>query len=209
MKNKFAMGFVAAVLSLALSLAAHASAMESLIDWMKGGIYSYDFAVTTSGPGGAVDKSSGRMAASGENISVYTESIVEGTKMINRIITKDAATYIVDDVSKTVMKLPVSGASGMGAVSGGVSAGGADYANMKQTGSGEGMVNGKKLPYEEYMVESVSTKYYMDNGQVYAIESISGEHKTLMIITNASKTVPPGAFDIPSNYTNISQNMRF
>ncbi|MDR3331658.1 MAG: hypothetical protein LBT08_03435 [Synergistaceae bacterium] len=197
MKKKFAMGFV---LVLTLSLAAQGAAIESLIDWMRGGTFSYDFTLKTEG-GGSVTEAKGKMAAQGNKFSVYTESKANGADTKSRVISKDGDTYIVDEINRFVMK--VSGAMA-GQTTEGFGGMIADYsAGMKKTGEGEGVVNGKKLPYEAYEVDGNVSKFYMDGGQVYAIESEGSGYKTLMVITNASKTVPAGAFNIPNDYTKM------
>ncbi|MDR0875398.1 MAG: hypothetical protein LBN12_04230 [Clostridiales Family XIII bacterium] len=174
------------------------AAMASLIDWMKGGKFSYDFELTSEGPEGSTH-STGSMAADGGNMSIAQIAEVEGQKVSSKIIIKDGVTYIVDDASKTVIKMSNAGAemtSGMMT----------DYTGIELMNSGEGEINGKTLPYEEYTEsEQGSTiRYYLDGGQVYGWESEYEGYKTVMIITNSSQNIPSGAFDIPSGYTEMS-----
>lgn len=168
------------------------AAMESLIDWMMGGIFSYDFTLYSEYEG-AVSEGSGSVAMSGGNFAMTSEQTSEGVTSKVRILVLDDVTYIIDDASKLIMKMSGSALDMTGGIP-------TDYEEMVAVGSGTGEVNGKTLPYEEYTVEGVSTKYYMDGGMVYAIESTYEGSYTLMIISNASNSVPAGAFDLPEGY---------
>jgi hypothetical protein len=174
------------------------AAMASLIDWMMGGKFSYDFELTSEGPEGSTH-STGSMAADGGNMSIAQIAEVEGQKVSSKIIIKDGATYIVDDANKMVIKMSNAGAemtSGMMT----------DYTGIELTGSGEGEINGKTLPYEEYTEAELGStiRYYLDGGQVYGWESEYEGYRTVMIITNSSQNIPSGSFDIPSGYTEMS-----
>lgn len=190
--------FVSALaLVMAFSLAACSSAeadgaMASLIRWMKSGTFSYDFEMISEG-GGQKTHASGSMAMDGRDMALQTESSAGGQRVKSRVIVKDGATYIVDDANKFIMKAPGGGLD----VTGGMIN---DWTGIAKAGEGTGEVNGKILPYEEYASNGVNSKFYLDGGQVCAIESEYQGHKTLMIITNPSSTVPKGAFDLPKGY---------
>jgi hypothetical protein len=171
-------------------------AMDSLIGWMMGGTFSYDFTQTSEGPDGKTE-SSGSMAMDGENYAVTTEMTVEGQTVKSRVIIKDGTTYIVDDANKFIMKAP----GGMNPTAGMLT----DYSGIAQTGSGTGEIGGKTLPYEEYAESETgaAVRYYLDGGQVYGIESEYEGYKTVMIITNPSNKVPAGAFELPTGYTEV------
>jgi hypothetical protein len=171
-------------------------AMDSLIQWMIGGTFSYDFTQTSEGPEGKTE-SKGSMAMDGKNMAITTEMTVEGQQVKSRVIIKDGVTYIVDDANKFIMK--VSG--DMNATEGMMT----DYSGIALIGSGTGEIDGKTLPYEEYAESEMgaTVRYYLDGGQVYGIESEYEGYKTVMIITNTSKIVPPGAFDLPEGYTEM------
>lgn len=74
---------------------------------------------------------------------------------------------------------------------------------MKKTGSGTGTVKGKTLPYEEYQSDGVTSKFYIDSKNVYAIETVGKGTKSLLIIEEQSKTVPRGSFDLPKGYMSL------
>lgn len=168
------------------------AAMESLIDWMMGGTFSYDFTLYSEYEG-TVSEGSGFVAMAGGNMAMTTEQTTDGVTSKARVLILDGATYIIDDASKLIMKMANAGPE----ITGGMAT---SYEDMTVVGSGTGEVNGKTLPYEEYLAEGVQVKYYMDGGMVYAIESTYEGAYSLMIISNASNTVPAGTFDLPEGY---------
>lgn len=168
------------------------AAMESLIDWMMGGTFSYDFTLYSEYDG-MVSEGKGSVAMSGGNYAMTSEQTTDGVTSKARILVLDDVTYIIDDESKLIMKMSGGGLD----LTGGMPT---DYEEMVETGSGEGEVNGRTLPYTEYTVEGVVVRYYMDGGMVYATESTYEGSYSLMIITNATNTVPAGAFDLPEGY---------
>ncbi|MDR0839908.1 MAG: hypothetical protein LBN26_00755 [Christensenellaceae bacterium] len=170
-------------------------AMSSLISWMKSGTFSYDFDMTSEG-GGQKTQASGSMAMDGNNIAITTETTAEGQKIKAKIIIKDGTTYIIDDMSKTILIMANAGAEMTGGIA-------SDYSDIALVGSGTGEINGKTLPYEEYASEGVTIKYYLEGGQVYGTESEYEGYKTVMIITNPSNKIPAGAFDLPAGYTEM------
>jgi hypothetical protein len=137
----------------------------------------------------------GVMAAQGGNIAVTSEMNVAGQAVKSRMLMLDGTTYIIDDTTKFIMKSPVSFSE--------LNQGTADYSKMKKTGSGTGTVKGKTLPYDEYQSEGVTSKFYIDNNKIYAIETTGKGTKSLLIIEEQSKTVPRGSFDLPNGYMSL------
>ena len=174
------------------------SAIDSLVGWMKGGKFSYDYKAFSEGAGEKME-SSGTMAVDGDNFAMSSEAEVAGVKIKSKIVTKDGFTYIVNDEAKMIMKFQDISADMTGGVMD-------DYSGIVLIGSGTGEINGRTLPYEEYKEdESGSTiKYFLDGGQVYGFVSEYENYKTTMIITNAKNSVPSGIFDLPSGYTEMS-----
>lgn len=172
------------------------SAMESLIDWMRDGNFSYDFTMRSEYMG-EVTEATGSAAMAGGKFAMTTESTQEGVSTTARIVIMDGYSYIIDDVSRLIMKLANADPELTGHMP-------TDYEDMTPIGSGEGEVNGKTLPYEEYSVDNTTVKYYMDGNTVYAIESAAEGTSSLMIITNASNTAPASAFDLPEGYIEVS-----
>ena len=162
---------------------------ESLLDWMKSETFSYDFSSTNTYEGETYT-ATGSMAMQGDNYAIASKTS-EGE---SRIIYKDGITYVIEETSKIIMTMPSGQETGMGIPT--------DYGEMTKLSNGTGIINGKTLQYEEYQEGEYKMKIYMENGNVYGIESEGEGAKAVMIITNAKKTVPVGTFDIPtSGYT--------
>jgi predicted small lipoprotein YifL len=171
-------------------------AMASLIDWMIGGTFSYDFTMTSESAEGTIT-ATGSMAMDGGKVSITQEMDYDGQTMTSRIILKDDKTYVIDDASKMIIAM-----SGVNeeALSGMVT----DYSGITKTGEGEGEFDGRTLPYEEYTQDGYVVRYYMDGGQVCGFETEAEGYKTIMVITNPTNNVPAGAFDLPEGYTEIA-----
>jgi hypothetical protein len=169
-------------------------AVENLADWMMSGTYYMKYTADVEA-GGATMTMKGVMAAQGGNIATTSEMNVAGQAVKSRMIAVDGTTYIIDDSLKIIMKSPVNITEANQET--------AHYSKMKKTGSGTGTVKGKTLPYEEYQGEGYTSKFYIDNGRVYAIETTGKSGKSLLIIEEESKTVPRGSFDLPNGYMSL------
>lgn len=171
-------------------------ATPSLISWMMGGTFSYDFTMTGESAGMKVE-SSGSMAVDGEKFAMRQEMTAEGMNIKTRMIKKDGKMYTIDDEHKVIMEMSVGTNQTQGTMT--------DYTGIKKTGGGIGEIGGKTLPYEEYAAGETggTVRYYIDGGQVYGIESQVEGYKAVMIITNPSNSVPAGAFDLPEGYSSM------
>ena len=169
----------------------------SLVDWMGVGTFSYDFTVTSEYDGMS-SESAGSVAYDNGNMAITTETEADGEVVTSRIIILDGEMYVIDDANKMIIHVGQVSSELTGTMA-------VNYEGMTLVGSGEGEVNGRTLPYDEYDIDGITTRFYMDGGQVYAIESIMEEDNawSLMIITNASNTVPAGVFDLPEGYTEM------
>jgi len=146
--------------------------------------------------GGQKNTMKASMAVQGDNTAMNVETTIAGQTVKSRIITVDGVTYLIDDTSKTIMKTTMN--------KGGANKGTADFSKLEKIGSGKGEIKGRILPYEEYKAENHTVKYYMDGKSVYAIESKGEGTESVMVIEEASKTVPPGSFDLPKDYKSFS-----
>jgi hypothetical protein len=171
-------------------------AMASLIGWMMDGTFSYDFTMKTEGPDGNTE-GSGSMAVDGDDVAMTMEMTVAGQAVKSRTIKKGDAMYIVDDINKTIMEMPVEMDMTEGMMT--------DYSGIAKTGEGTGEIDGKTLPYEEYTESETgaTVRYYLEGGQVYGMESDLEGFKSVMIIKNPSNRVPAGALDLPAGYTDF------
>jgi hypothetical protein len=167
-------------------------AMAALISWMMDGTYAYDYKMTSSGPDGEMT-ATGSMAMDGGKMSMVQQVEQDGQTISSHIILKDDKTYIIDQASKTIIAMQGLNEEALGGVV-------TDYSGIAKTGQGEGEIDGKTLPYEEYTQEGEIVRYYLQDGQVYGIETTYEGYTTLMIITNPQSSVPAGAFDLPEGY---------
>ena len=171
------------------------SASSTLINWMKSGTYYMKY-TTEMEYQGQKTKMKGSMAVQGDNMAMNAETTSGGYAVKSRVISLGDATYVIDDNSKTMMKTAKNKSV--------ASKGTADFSKIEKIGSGKGTINGRTLPYEEYKSGNYTIKYYMDGKNVYAIESKGEGTRSVMIIEEASKTVPSGSFDLPKGYKSFS-----
>jgi hypothetical protein len=171
-------------------------AVDSLISWMINGVFSFDYELVAEAEG-TTTTISGSVAVQGETYSMSTITTVQGQTINALVIGRDGATYMVDHVNKFIIKSASTPAPiGFGAT---------DNSGIVLVDSGVGEVNGRTLPYEEYGAPGTATsRFYLDGDQVYAIESGDGDAHVVMIITNPTQTVPAGAFDLPTGYTEVT-----
>jgi hypothetical protein len=173
-------------------------AKDSLITWMMGGTFSYGYTMTSVGPEGTTE-GSGSMAMDGNNMAITSIVTGAGQAVSSKVIIKDGVTYTIMDAEKAIMKME---GIGLEATFGMMN----DYSSITKTSEGTGDINGKTLPYEEYTETTTGSivRYYLDNGQVYGIESTAEGYTTTMIISNPMNSVPAGVFDLPVGYTEIT-----
>lgn len=173
-----------------------AEAMDSLIQWMEGGTFSYDFKMIMEYEG-TTTEATGSMAMDNGNYAMSTETEVDGNAVKARTIIIDDKMYVIDDANKLIISMTSVSADMTGGMP-------TDYADMEKIDSGKGEVDGKTLPYDEYTIEGYKVKYYMDGDNVYAIESEAEGAKSTMIITNAKKSVSKDVFELPEGYQEMS-----
>lgn len=173
-------------------------AMTSLIKWMMDGTFSFDYTLTSEGPDGKTE-GSGSMAVDGENLAMQQEMMVEGQHIKSRVIKKGDKMYMIDDENKYVMEISAEMNPTEGMMT--------DYGGITKTGEGTGEIDGRILPFEDYTESDTGAvvRYYLDGGNVYGIESDYEGYKTVMIIKNASNSVPSDTFDVPSDYTQMGE----
>jgi hypothetical protein len=171
-------------------------AMASLISWMKSGTYSYDFTMTSESADGTIT-ATGSIAVDGGKVSTTQETTYDGQTVTSRTILKDDKTYIIDDANKMIIIMSGINEEMTGEIM-------TDYTGITKTGEGEGEIDGKTLPYEDYTVEGYVVRYFLDGGEVYGMETDAEGFKTVMIITNAKSSVPADAFDLPEGYMEMA-----
>jgi hypothetical protein len=161
------------------------------INLMKSDSYYIDFTGYGEMSGQTVDLS-GTFAVDGPNIHSRMSMKMSGNTIAMWFITKDGKTYMIDEAAKTATALNDSGSN--------LSVAG--FGDVK-IGEGTGAVNGKTLPYEEYIDNDTGdkSKYFIESGKVCAIEfDYSDGSKAIMIISEYGKP-PAGVFDLPAGYS--------
>jgi len=163
------------------------------IDLLVNGTYSYDFVEVDETPGGRFT-GVGSVAADGgkymrrEEITVvsYVNDVRSTIQSYN--ITRDGKTYSINNERKTVLEMSSTDEFVIGK-------GGIEY-----IGSDTGWISGRLLPYEEYIIDGSSTKYFLDGGTVYGFIRDSGAIKPEVVMSNISDSLPEGVFDLPADY---------
>lgn len=165
----------------------------NLVDWMKAGTFYVEYTATMDMDGDSMQME-GTLAYEDEKAAITANMEIMGQQAKTRALMKDKIVYMFNDTNKSYMEIPVDdSAAGNSGIQ--------DYGSMKKIGTGEGEVNGKTLPYEEYSTEGGTVRFYLDGGKVAAMETTVQGISTLMVITKASNKVPEGCFDFPEGYT--------
>ena len=159
-------------------------------DAMRGSKYYMKYTVITD-MGGQKMKTKGITGVDGKTIGA--EIFMEQMNMKTRSLVKDGNMYMIDDATKTYRVMPLQ----QGATQ---QSGTADYSAIKFTGSGNGTIEGKTLPYEEYTVNNVVMRYYIDGAKLYAIETKMNNMTTVMLIEEFSTNVPAELLNLPQGY---------
>lgn len=170
---------------------------KSYIDIMESGTYYMAFRSTTTFEG-EVMESETAMAISGEETSIHSTS----AEMDTTILMMEGNTYMIDHISKTVMVLPVSVTEDEASVpeipesSEPVEVDGIEYIG---SGKEDGLV------YEEYRTESgTQIFYYFDGSDLKRIKTIDEGFESVMEILELSDNIPDDAFEIPTDYQQLS-----
>ncbi|MCL2740202.1 MAG: hypothetical protein FWE47_03315 [Oscillospiraceae bacterium] len=167
----------------------------AILDWMKEGTYHFKYQAEMEVEGEII-ATKGWMASNGKAIASQSEYVMDGETMIMRLLEKDDMLYIINDVAKTITKF----SSDLGDTSQDVR----DFSNMEFVKSGTAHLKGKSYAYDEYIEDGSVVRFYKEGNNLYAIETISPEVTTLMIIDSYSKNAPAGSFDLPSGYSEFS-----
>jgi uncharacterized protein YceK len=175
-------------------------AVDCLIEWMIDGVFGYDYKMVLEIDGVGVE-AKGRLAAEGNDYAFDMEMLLMGEKIKTHIIKKAQTLYVIDDENKMILKMPVDKVdadltSGMKT----------DYSNITLVGSGTGEFAGKTLPFEDYKEAATgeTVRFFLDGDQVYGIFMEVDGATLEMVITNPTKEIPEGTFDLPKGYDTYS-----
>ena len=168
---------------------------DNLVTWMHDGSYYMEYYFEMAEEGQMYITHGYVAFLDKDNFVHGTEVVLDGKEIKNRILIKDGLICVVDDVAKVFVCQPAEEGYYEMTVN--------DYSQMEFMASGKGQVQNKTLLYDEYQTNDSTIRYYYENGQVYAMETIVADTMILLIIENASPNLPPGVLDIPAGYTEI------
>ncbi len=158
--------------------------------FLSGGEYTMEMKTTAEGM-----EMTMKSAYKGDMI--YSESEYGGQKSI--MVMKDGYQYIIDNNSKTVMKMQVID---NGAVMEMFSDEAANYETAAATGNTE--YNGKSYDYEEFTFEGETVQYLFDGNDLKIIKANVMGTESIVEIISLEKGADSSLFEIPEDYQMIS-----
>ena len=170
---------------------------KSYIEIMESGNYYMAFRSTTTFEGEMMESET-MMTVSGDRTAMQSKSADTETAMVMM----DDNIYMIDHVSKTVIVMPQATAEGdetlpeMPESSEPV-----EVDDIEYIGSGEE----DGLVYEEYRTEGgTQILYYFDGSDLKKIKTIDESFESIMEILELSDNVSEDAFEIPSDYQQVT-----
>ena len=170
---------------------------KSYIEIMESGNYYMAFRSTTTFEGEMMESET-MMTVSGDRTAMQSKSADTETAMVMM----DDNIYMIDHVSKTVIVMPQATAEGdetlpeMPESSEPV-----EVDDIEYIGSGEE----DGLVYEEYRTEGgTQIFYYFDGSNLKKIKTIDESFESIMEILELSDNVSEDAFEIPSDYQQVT-----
>ena len=170
---------------------------KSYIEIMESDNYYMAFRSTTTFEGEMMESET-MMTVSGDRTAMQSKSADTETAMVMM----DGNIYMIDHVSKTVIVMPQTTAEGdetlpeMPESSEPV-----EVDDIEYIGSGEE----DGLVYEEYRTESgTQIFYYFDGSDLKKIKTIDESFESIMEILELSDNVSEDAFEIPSDYQQVT-----
>lgn len=170
---------------------------KSYIEIMESGNYYMAFRSTTTFEGEMMESET-MMTVSGDRTAMQSKSADTETEMVMM----DGNIYMIDHVSKTVIVMPQTTAEGdetlpeMPESSEPV-----EVDDIEYIGSGEE----DGLVYEEYRTEGgTQIFYYFDGSDLKKIKTIDESFESIMEILELSDNVSEDAFEIPSDYQQVT-----
>lgn len=170
---------------------------KSYIDIMGSGNYYMAFRSTTTFEG-EVMESETMMTVSGDRTAMHSKS----AEIDTTLVMMDGNTYMIDHANKTIMVLPMSmmeeetSVPELPETTEPVEVDDIIYVG---TGKEDGLV------YEEYRTEGgTQIFYYFDGSDLKKIKTIDESFESVMEIIELSDNVSDAAFEIPTDYQEIS-----
>ena len=166
------------------------------IKMLKSGMYFFERRVVNLESGEEYDAFD---ALLGERYCVGMTTDLGNGKMVTiRFIydAEDRRAFYINDTEKQYMELPYD-AENMSIP---------DFSNIKVVGTGTDTIKGETLKFIDYGDGEYVNRYYIKNGDVYAIQQIGLDGSVvnvIHIITKVMPNPPSEYFTFPSDYTNI------
>ncbi len=135
-----------------------------------------------------------------------SDSITEMSGFQTHSLYLDGAFYNIDDTNKTYSRIELAEDAADDVMDA------AEYSDYVYVSSGKGSIPGLEAvdsaayDYDEYNAvleggETLPMRYYMKNGQLYAIYSSVDDIEIVMLIEKLSADIPAGMLKIPAGYT--------
>lgn len=125
-------------------------------------------------------------ATNGEDTSICN---VMGD-VTGHILVKDGVTYQIDDANKTYTAIyEEDGTNDI-----------LDTTDQEPSGTGTAEIDGKQLPYKEYVDGEETTRFYFEGDKFYAIATKSPESSSMMLVLKFTDKVPAGMLELPGGY---------
>ncbi len=170
--------------------AASTKALAYFQKFLSGGEYTMEMKTTAEGM-----EMTMKSAYKGDMI--YSESEYGGQKSI--MVMKDGYQYIIDEASKTVMKMQVVD---NGAVMDMFADEAANYETAIASGTTE--YNGKTYGYEEFTVMDETVQYLFDGNELKIMKANVMGTESVVEIISLEKGADSKLFEIPEDYQMIS-----
>jgi len=179
------------ILSLAACGGSNSAAQEA-IEILRSGKFSFDMDAEGMKGVMAIDGGNFAMTAGGDDFV--------GEDVEVRLVYKDGVTYMIVDEWEALSEVPQMNTIMKEALEM------FDFSTMdtKRADSGKAEIDGKTMSYEVFADEkNEAIKVFLEDGKVYAI--VDYEDYDDFKMTNLSKTIPSGIFDIPTNYRDLAE----
>ena len=157
---------------------------------IAGGVFYIEYTLDVEIEGKMVP-TDGSLATDGKNTVLLSRThLAEGVTTEGRVIMKDNVSYMVDDTNKIYMDM------GSAIVDSPLDS----IFKLTYRYNSAGEINGKVLPFEEYVSENGEyVRFYFDGENLSVIEA--GDY--MMHVTAFSVQSPAGLMDIPPDYTKL------
>ena len=134
------------------------------------------------------------MAVNGEETAVRMQNMGQTV----RLVMKDQQLFTIMDTQQMIVITPLTEENRFNTNI-------VDTSGIEFTGGGTDDFQGRALPYEEYSAGDSRTRYFFEGNQLAGIRVLITDGTTVdMEIQEMSENIPPGLFDIPTDYSEIS-----